>query len=61
MSSPTSPSDSGPTSESTQPFGERTPKTRSHFLIDEMKCALDAFVDGAEQSDDITMLCVSIK
>ena len=47
--------------ESTQPFGERTPKTRSHFLIDEMKCALDAFVDGAEQSDDITMLCVSIK
>jgi len=47
--------------ESTQPFGERTPKTRSHFLIDEMKYALDAFVDGAEQSDDITMLCVSIK
>ena len=47
--------------ESTQPFGERTPKTRSHFLIDEMKCALDAFVDGAEQSDDLTMLCVSIK
>ena len=48
-------------SESTQPFGERTPKTRSHFLIDDMKCALDAFVDGAEQSDDLTMLCVSIK
>lgn len=47
--------------ESTQPFGERTPKTRSHFLIDEMKCALDAFVDGAEQSDDLTMFCVSIK
>ena len=47
--------------ESTQPFGERTPKTRSHFLIEEMKCALDAFVDGAEQSDDFTMLCVSIK
>ena len=47
--------------ESTQPFGERTPKTRSHFLIDEMKCALDAFVDGAEQSDDLTMLCISIK
>jgi len=47
--------------ESTQPFGERTPKTRSHFLIDEMKCALDAFVDDAEQSDDLTMLCVSIK
>ena len=47
--------------ESTQPFGERTPKTRSHFLIEEMKCALDAFVDGAEQSDDLTMLCVSIK
>ena len=47
--------------ESTQPFGERTPKTRSHFLIDEMKCALDAFVDSAEQSDDLTMLCVSIK
>ena len=47
--------------ESTQPFGERTPKTRSHFLIDEMKYALDAFVDGAEQSDDLTMLCVSIK
>ncbi|MBR2778376.1 MAG: SpoIIE family protein phosphatase [Prevotella sp.] len=47
--------------ESTQPFGERTPKTRSLFLIDEMKCALDAFVDGAEQSDDLTMLCVSIK
>ena len=47
--------------ESTQPFGERTPKTRSHFLIDEMKYALDTFVDGAEQSDDLTMLCVSIK
>ena len=47
--------------ESTQPFGERSPKTRSHFLIEEMKCALDAFVDGAEQSDDFTMLCVSIK
>ncbi len=47
--------------ESTQPFGERTPKTRSHFLIEEMRCALDAFVDGAEQSDDLTMLCVSIK
>ena len=47
--------------ESTQPFGERTPKTRSHFLIDEMKYALDAFVDGAEQSDDLTMLCVGIK
>ena len=47
--------------ESTQPFGERTPKTRSHVLIDEMKYALDAFVDGAEQSDDLTMLCVSIK
>ena len=47
--------------ESTQPFGERTPKTRSNFLIDEMKCALDAFVDGAEQSDDLTMLCVSIR
>jgi len=47
--------------ESTQPFGERMPKTRSHFLIEEMKCALDAFVDGAEQSDDLTMLCVSIK
>ena len=47
--------------ESTQPFGERTPKTRSHFLIDEMKYALDAFVGGAEQSDDLTMLCVSIK
>ena len=47
--------------ESTQPFGERTPKTRSHFLLDELKCALDAFVDGPEQSDDLTMLCVSIK
>ena len=47
--------------ESTQPFGERTPKTRSHFLIDEMKHALDAFVDGAEQSDDLTMLCVCVK
>ena len=47
--------------ESTQPFGERTPKTRSHFLIDEMKCALDAFVDGAEQSDDLTMLSICIK
>ena len=47
--------------ESTQPFGERTPKTRSRFLIDEMKCALDAFADGPEQSDDLTMLCVSIK
>ena len=47
--------------ESTQPFGERTPKTRSRFLIDEMKCALDAFADGSEQSDDLTMLCVSIK
>jgi len=47
--------------ESTQPFGERMPKTRSHFLIEEMKCALDAFVDGAEQSDDLTMLCVCVK
>ena len=47
--------------ESTQPFGERTPKTRSRFLIDEMKCALDAFADGPEQSDDLTMLCVGIK
>ena len=47
--------------ESTQPFGERTPKTRSRFLIEETKCALDAFVDGAEPSDDLTMLCVSIK
>ena len=47
--------------ESTQPFGERTPKTRSRFLIDEMKCALDAFADGPEQSDDLTMLCVIIK
>ena len=47
--------------ESTQPFGERTPKTRSHFLIDEMKCALDAFVDGADQSDDLTMLNICIK
>ena len=47
--------------ESTQPFGERTPKTRSHFLVEEMKCALDAFVDGAEQSDDLTMFCVCVK
>ena len=47
--------------ESTQPFGERTPKTRSRFLIEEMKCALDAFADGPEQSDDLTMLCVIIK
>ena len=47
--------------ESTQPFGERTPKTRSRFLIEEMKCALDAFVDGAEPSDDLTMFCVSIR
>ena len=45
----------------TQPFGERMPKTHSRFLVEEMKCALDAFVDGAEQSDDLTMLCVSIK
>lgn len=47
--------------ESTQPFGERTPKSRSHFLINEMKHALDAFVDGAEQSDDLTMLCVTVR
>ena len=47
--------------ESTQPFGERMPKTHSRFLVEEMKCALDAFVDGAEQSDDLTMLCVCIQ
>ena len=46
---------------STQPFGERRPKTHSRFLVDEMKCALDAFVDGAEQSDDLTMLCICVK
>jgi len=45
----------------TQPFGERMPKTHSHFLVEEMKCALNAFVDGAEQSDDLTMLCVNVK
>ena len=45
----------------TQPFGERMPKTHSRFLVEEMKCALDAFVDGAEQSDDLTMLCVSVR
>ena len=45
----------------TQPFGERMPKTHSHFLVEEMKYALDTFVDGAEQSDDLTMLCVSVK
>ena len=47
--------------ESTQPFGERKPKTHSRFLIEEMKCALEAFVDGAEQNDDLTMLCICIK
>ena len=45
----------------TQPFGERMPKTHSRFLIEEMTFALNAFVDGAEQSDDITMLCISVK
>lgn len=47
--------------ESTQPFGERKPKTHSLFLVEEMKCALEAFVDGAEQSDDLTMLCICLK
>ena len=47
--------------ESTQPFGERKPKTHSRFLVEEMKCALEAFVDGAEQSDDLTMLCICIR
>lgn len=44
----------------TQPFGERMPKTHSRFLIEEMTCALNAFVDGAAPSDDITMLCICV-
>jgi len=44
----------------TQPFGERTPKTYSHFIIDEMKHGVETFVDGADPSDDLTMLCFKI-
>ena len=48
-------------SEASQPFGERIPKSRSRYLVDRMKHAVDAFVDGAEQSDDLTMLSICIK
>ena len=47
--------------ESSQPFGERLPKSRSHYLVDRMKTAVEQFTDGAEQSDDLTMFCVQIK
>lgn len=43
-----------------QPLGERLPKSHSHFMIGEMKYAVDAHVNGAEPSDDLTMLCLKI-
>ena len=47
--------------ESSQPFGERLPKSRSHYLIDRMMAVVEQFTGDAEQSDDLTMLCVQIK
>ena len=44
-----------------QPFGERLPKSHSHFIVDEMKHAVEAHVGDAEPSDDLTMLCIFIK
>ena len=44
-----------------QPFGERTPKSHSHFLVDELLQAVATHVDGAEPSDDMTMLCIEVK
>ena len=47
--------------ESSQPFGERQPKSRSHYLIDRMMTVVEQFTGDAEQSDDFTMFCVQIK
>ena len=47
--------------ESSQPFGERLPKSRSHYLVDSMRRAVEQFAGDAEQSDDLTMFCVQIK
>ena len=47
--------------ESSQPFGERQPKSRSHYLVDRMMTVVEQFTGNAEQSDDITMFCVQIK
>ena len=47
--------------ESSQPFGERIPKSRSHYLVDRMKTAVEQFTGDAEQSDDLTVFCVQIK
>ena len=47
--------------ESSQPFGERLPKSRSRYLVDRMKTVVEQFVGDAEQSDDLTMFCVQIK
>ena len=44
-----------------QPLGERSPKTFAHFLVDEMKHAVERFVDGAPPSDDMTMFCLVVK
>ena len=47
--------------ESSQPFGERQPKSRSHYLVDRMMTVVEQFTSDAEQSDDFTMFCVQIK
>lgn len=47
--------------QSSQPFGERRPKSRSHYLVDRMMTVVEQFTGDAEQSDDITMFCVQIK
>ena len=47
--------------ESSQPFGERQPKSRSHYLVDRMMTVVEQFTGDAEQSDDFTMFCVQIK
>ena len=47
--------------ESSQPFGERLPKSRSRYLVERMKTTVEQYVGDAEQSDDLTMFCVQIK
>jgi serine phosphatase RsbU (regulator of sigma subunit) len=47
--------------ESSQPFGERQPKSRSHYLVDRMMSVVEQFTGDAEQSDDFTMFCLQIK
>ncbi len=43
-----------------QPLGERQPKSYSHFMIGEMKRAVDAHVNGAAPNDDLTILCIKV-